>query len=170
MLYKGKFWGMENKFKKKILRFCAKILNFFLLYKIKSYGKRVYIDFPCRLRGKNNISIGDDVSIAAFVHMWGQGGITIGNRVMIGSHSAITSLTHNQEAVNMYISRVSKSVIIKDDVWIGAHVVIMPGIIIGEGAIIGAGSVVTTDIPPKGIAMGVPAKVVRSRNQKTTVS
>lgn len=52
---------------------------------------------------------------------------------------------------------------IGSDVWIGEDVKIMPGITIGNGAIIGAGSIVTKDIPPYSIAVGVPAKVIRKR-------
>lgn len=49
------------------------------------------------------------------------------------------------------------------DVWIGARATILDGVRIGDGAIIGAGAVVTKDVPPYGVACGVPAKVVRQR-------
>ena len=48
--------------------------------------------------------------------------------------------------------------------WIGGRVIILPGVTIGHGSIIGAGAVVTRDIPPYSVAVGVPAKVVRNRN------
>ena len=160
---------MKDGLKKDLLWFCVEIVNFFLLHGLKKYGKRVYIDFPCRLRGKNNIEIGDGVSIGAFSHLWGQGGIKIGNGVMIASHTAITSLTHNAEVEDMFSNVISKPVTIEDDVWIGAHSVIMPGITIGRGAVIGAGSVVTEDIPSMAIAMGAPAKTIRFRHIKASV-
>jgi len=56
-----------------------------------------------------------------------------------------------------------QKVIIKNDVWIGANSVIMPGITIGNGAIIGAGAVVTKDIPDYAIVVGVPAKIIKYR-------
>lgn len=56
-----------------------------------------------------------------------------------------------------------QKVIIKNDVWIGANSVIMPGISIGNGAIIGAGAVVTKDVPDYAIVVGVPAKVIKYR-------
>jgi len=56
-----------------------------------------------------------------------------------------------------------KKVIIKNDVWIGANSVIMPGITIGNGAIIGASSVVTKDVPDYAIVAGVPAKILKYR-------
>jgi maltose O-acetyltransferase len=52
---------------------------------------------------------------------------------------------------------------IENDVWIGARVIILPGIKINSGSIIGAGSVVTGDIPPFSIAAGNPAKIIRKR-------
>lgn len=56
-----------------------------------------------------------------------------------------------------------RKVFIGNDVWIGANSVIMPGVTIGDGAVIGAGAVVTKDVPPYAIVVGVPAKVVKYR-------
>ncbi len=56
-----------------------------------------------------------------------------------------------------------KKVVIGNDVWIGANSVIMPGVTIGDGAVVGAGAVVTKDVPPYAIVVGVPAKVVKYR-------
>ena len=56
-----------------------------------------------------------------------------------------------------------KTVIIGNDVWIGLNAVIMDGVTIGDGAVIGSGAIVTKDIPPYGIAVGVPAKVIKYR-------
>jgi maltose O-acetyltransferase len=55
----------------------------------------------------------------------------------------------------------SDPVIIEDYVWIGSKVVILPGVRIGRGAVIGAGSIVTKDIPPRCVAAGNPARVLR---------
>jgi maltose O-acetyltransferase len=52
-------------------------------------------------------------------------------------------------------------IVIEDDVWIGAHVTILPGLRIGRGAIIGAGAVVNRDVAPYTIVAGVPARVLR---------
>jgi acetyltransferase-like isoleucine patch superfamily enzyme len=62
--------------------------------------------------------------------------------------------------------------VIEDDVWLGAGVTVVDGVTIGKGSIIGAGAVVTSDIPPYSIAVGIPAKPVRDRrdlddNQQT---
>lgn len=55
-------------------------------------------------------------------------------------------------------------VTISDDVWIGANVIILPGVHIGTGSVIGAGSIVTKNIPPSVVAVGNPAKVIKKRN------
>lgn len=138
--------------------------NNLLLTQFKQCGKRVLLRQPVVMESIENISLGDDVSIAQFVHCWGQGGITIGNRVMIGSHSAISSATHDYEAENMYNSLVLAPVQIGDDVWIGAHSMIMPGVRIGNGAVIGAGSIVTKDVPDRAIVLGTPAQLFKMRN------
>ena len=55
-------------------------------------------------------------------------------------------------------------VVIEDEVWIGAHVIVSPGVRIKKGAVIGAGSVVTRDVATGAIAVGVPARVMRPRD------
>ena len=57
-------------------------------------------------------------------------------------------------------------VIIEDDVWIGARAIILPGVIIGKGSVIGAGAVVAKSIPPYSVAVGNPARVVKTRTDK----
>lgn len=92
--------------------------------------------------------------------------------IEIGAGVAITSgvmvLCHQRDLSNyrpgmyaMHCPFKEGRVVIKDGAHIGIGAIVMPGVTIGEGAIIGAGSVVTRDIPPYCVAMGVPAKVVR---------
>ena len=153
--------------RRRIFEIAIEIVNFIFFHGLKRYGKRVHIDFPCRFRGKKAISLGDDVSIAAFVHIWGHGGVTIGNRVMIGTHTSITSLTHDLNSEDMYFTpNIEKPVTIRDDVWIGSNAVIMPGVTVGKGAVVGAGSVVTNNVPPYAVVAGVPAKLLHYRNVK----
>lgn len=56
----------------------------------------------------------------------------------------------------------SRPVIIEDNVWLGARVIVLPGVTIGEGSAVAAGSVVTRDIPARSLAAGIPAKVIRT--------
>jgi len=82
---------------------------------------------------------------------------------MIGSHAAISSVTHNYESTAMSDTVVLKPVVIGADVWVGSHAVIMPGLTIGSGAVIGSGCVVTHDVAPGAIVMGVPGREVGRR-------
>jgi maltose O-acetyltransferase len=128
-----------------------------------SCGRNVRIYYPVAIEAPGAVHVGDDVSIAAFVHIWGAGGVTIGNRVMIAAHSAITSLTHDYEASVMSQTLVAKSVSIEDDVWIGSNAVVLPGVTIGRGAVVGAGAVVINDVEPCTIVVGAPARPVGTR-------
>ena len=60
-------------------------------------------------------------------------------------------------------------VVIGPDVWIGHNAIVMPGVTIGAGAAIGSGAVVTKDVPPFAIVVGVPAKVLRLRADERTI-
>lgn len=63
----------------------------------------------------------------------------------------------------------TRPVVIGDDCWIGAGVIILAGVTVGSGCSIGAGSVVKADIPPFSVAVGVPARVIRSAQRDSTV-
>lgn len=142
----------------------SKLVIIFTRHRFKYFGKRSLITLPSIFRNKESISIGNDTGIGAFVHVWGGGGVTIGDRVLIASHVVITSATHDYNDDCMRFAPViTKPIFIEDDVWIGAHSVIMPGVTIGKGAVIGAGSVVTKSIPEMAIAVGSPAKVLKYR-------
>lgn len=93
--------------------------------------------------------------------------------IEIGKGVAITSgvmiLCHQRDLTNyrpgmyaMHCPFKEGRVVIKDGAHIGIGAIIMPGVTVGEGAIIGAGSVVTHDIPPYCVAVGSPAKVIRT--------
>lgn len=128
-----------------------------------SCGDNVSMQMPIRIESAEKVKIGSRVSIAAFVHIWGGGGVEIGDDTLIASHVAITSLTHDTAAALFAQSLISKPVIIGCNVWIGTHASILPGVKIGNGAIIGAGAVVTKDVSENMIVVGVPARAMRNR-------
>jgi acetyltransferase-like isoleucine patch superfamily enzyme len=96
--------------------------------------------------------------------------IKIGRHVMIAPHCGFFSYQHKTDDLSQPMCLqdfVTKGdILIADDVWLGTGAKVMDGVHIGQGAVIGAGAVVTHNIPPYSIAMGVPARVVCSRREK----
>ena len=107
-----------------------------------------------------NIKIGKRVFINAGCQFQDQGGIEIGDDVLIGPQTIIATLNHDPDPEKRG-GMFAKSVKIGNKVWLGARVTICPGVTIGEGAIVGAGAVVTKDVPPRTVVAGVPAKVIK---------
>lgn len=129
-------------------------------------GKRVVYYSGVWISTGKNLCIGNDVDVAKGVYITTKGGVTIGDRVLIGYRTQIISANHViPDKPNRIIDAGHdyKPVVIDDDVWIGANCVICPGVHIGEGAIVGAGSVVTHDIEAFSVFGGVPAKIIRNR-------
>lgn len=114
------------------------------------------------------VSIGARVSIAEFVHIWGGGGVTIGDDTLIASHVVITSQTHNADAEVFRETQVASPVSIGSNCWIGSGAIILPGVSIGDGCIVAAGAVVRESLPALSVAAGVPARVVRTRDKSRT--
>jgi acetyltransferase-like isoleucine patch superfamily enzyme len=112
------------------------------------------------------IRIGNNSAIGAYSFFGGQGGILIGNDVIMGPQVMIFSENHNYRAKEIIIRKQGESrkgVAIGDNCWIGAGVIILDGVSIGSGSVIGAGSVITKSISQNSIAIGSPAKVVAFR-------
>jgi acetyltransferase-like isoleucine patch superfamily enzyme len=91
--------------------------------------------------------------------------LRVGDGVLIAPGCFITDHNHRHSASMTIASQgcVSKPVRIEDDVWLGAHAVVLPGITIGRGAIVAAGAVVTEDVEPMSVVAGVPARLVSVR-------
>lgn len=104
-----------------------------------------------------NAAIGDNTKIMDHTNITGN--IKIGSRVFISTLVATTN-DNNFGKLN-YDNSIIKGPVIGDDVSIGAGANILPAINIGNGAVVGAGAVVTKDVPPKKLVMGIPARVVR---------
>jgi galactoside O-acetyltransferase len=88
--------------------------------------------------------------------------VSIAPNVVLVTHSAPNNSTFLQHVpyVAEQLTRHAK-ITISDEVWLGAGVIILPGVTIGRGAIVGAGAVVLDDIPPMTVVAGVPARVIR---------
>lgn len=113
-----------------------------------------------------NIVFGKDVFVNINSYFMDGAKITIGDHVFIGPSCGFYTASHPLD----YVRRdqgLEKAlpITIKNHVWIGANVSIMPGVTIGNGCVIGAGSVVTKDIEDHSVAVGVPAKVIKKIEQ-----
>lgn len=123
--------------------------------------------FSC---ASGNIKVGNEISIGPYCYIRAsRSSIVIGSYITIGSHTTIISGNPDYERLDIPMMKQlgsAKGIIIEDDVWIGVGVQIIDGVRIGRGSVIGAGAVVIDDIPPYGIAIGVPAKVIKMRDGK----
>lgn len=112
------------------------------------------------------ITIGNNCFLGEFNVIRGQGGVTIGNNVYTGPMVKIVAVNHVYDNPDIPIREqgiTAQGIVIEDDVWLGAGVTVVDGVTIGHSSIIGAGAVVTGDIPPYSIAVGIPAKSVKDR-------
>lgn len=110
------------------------------------------------------ISIGDNVYIGHFVHIAAVDCVTINDNVLIADKVYISDHNHRygpNENVRYSGTESKGPVTIGKGAWIGEGVCILPGVKIGDGAVIGANAVVTKSIPPRCVAAGVPARIIR---------
>ncbi len=121
------------------------------------------------IAGNCHIEIGELTSLGPYTCIAGSGDIKIGKGCLISSHVGIYSNNHNFADPTRYICAqgiTSEGIVIEDDCWLGTGVKVLDGVTIGRGSVIGAGAVVTKDIPPYSVAVGVPAKVMAHRDEK----
>lgn len=104
-------------------------------------GKRVFINSGCRFQDQGGISVGDDC--------------------LIGHNVVLATLNHDIDPAHRG-DLAPAPIRIDRNVWLGANVTVLPGVTIGENVVVGAGSVVTKDIPVNSIAVGSPARIVRT--------
>lgn len=142
---------------------------------LKKLGKGFRSRSGVMILGPELIEIGNDVHFNNDCWINGGGGITIGNNVIFGPRVIVHSSNHNFNRLDipiMYQGHQHKPVIIKDNIWIGAGVIILPGVIVNNGAVLAAGAVVTKEVPENAIVAGVPAKIIgyRSNTQNHLVT
>lgn len=105
------------------------------------------------IQHKENLKLEKNTDIGAFTYINAKFGVTIEEKVQIGSHCSIYSLST--------IDNKKGKVILKKGCKIGSHSIIMPGVTIGKNSIVGAFSFVNKNIPTNSLAYGIPVKVIR---------
>jgi maltose O-acetyltransferase len=121
-------------------------------------ARNVYIAFP------NRLEIGRDVFLGygAWIHAGGY--VTIEDEVQLGPYAVIIAGNHSLSNGSYRFGSSDRAPIhLKKGCWVGAHVTITRGVTVGDGSVVAANAVVTQDIPPFTIAVGIPAMVVKQR-------
>jgi acetyltransferase-like isoleucine patch superfamily enzyme len=107
-----------------------------------------------------NIRLGDHVMVNDGCNFYSEVGIDIGADTMIGDMVTIYDTSCHE--LSPQIPAVARRVRLGRNVWVGARAIILPGVTIGDHAVIGAGAVVTKDVPTKSVAVGNPARVIKT--------
>jgi acetyltransferase-like isoleucine patch superfamily enzyme len=113
---------------------------------------------------QSGIWIGDNCFIGEFTIVRGQGGVHIGNSVLIAPGAKLLAVNHlfgdvTQPVMAQGIQ--ARGIIVEDGAWIGGGAVVLDGVRVGQGAVVGAGAVVTREVPPFSVVVGSPARVVK---------
>jgi len=159
-------------------------------HKIKKSGNRILIGIGVEITGCKNIELGNDISIMKYSSIYAHnatlkigdnfsmnsnscigaadgGEIVIGNNVLIAQNVVLRASDHEFKDVLIPIQEQGHTggiIVIGDDCWIGANVVITRNVTIGSHSIVAAGAVVTKDVEPFSIVAGVPARLIRKRS------
>jgi acetyltransferase-like isoleucine patch superfamily enzyme len=120
------------------------------------------------LRNAERIVIGSGTKVGERAYLWAGdtgGRITIGNDCKFGPEVFVTASDYGVQPDQAIFEqpRSERDIVIGNGVWLGARVFVGAGVTIGDGCVVSAGSVVTKDLPPNSIAVGIPARVVRRR-------
>lgn len=131
-------------------------------------GDSVIISRNCVIQGKTAaVTIKDKTDIGCNTILTSGAGIFIGCSVLIAANCYIGGgryMTNRLDVPMMEQGVYTKGPVeIGDDVWLGAGAIVLDGVKIGKGCIVGAGSVVTKDLPDYAIAVGVPARIIKNR-------
>jgi len=119
-------------------------------------------DFSTINNGVGDVTIGERTRIGMSNVLIGP--VQIGNDVMLAQNIVLSGLNHGYEDVTVvpHHQKVTTApIIVEDEVWIGANVVIVAGVTIGKHSVIAAGSIVTKSIPPYSVAVGNPCRVIK---------
>ncbi|MCT7943834.1 acyltransferase [Shewanella septentrionalis] len=145
----------------------CRLRGLFFKHWSKSFGKGSVVLKGVEVSNPKNLSVGEQSGLGLNAYLSCVDEVTIGDRVLMGPDVMIFTADHNWCNVDKtYFNKgmTRAAVIIEDDVWIGARVIILKGVTIGKGATIAAGSVVTKNVQSMAIVGGVPAKFIKSKS------
>ena len=148
------FNNTPRKNEKKRRRILHKLLG--------GHGERFFFEGPVWF-DFGHVHVGEDFFCNHGCVFLDSGKITFGHHTFIGPQCGFYTVNHPIDAAtrNQYVES-AKPITVGDSVWFGGGVRVLPGVTIGDNVVIGAGSVVVHDIPSNSVAVGNPAKVVKS--------
>ncbi len=174
---KRNYWNFRHEFKRMVLWWIgafpvgpgewlrARTLGLFLA----GFGEHNTIQHGFRVFTPECVHIGSNCVFAQGVFITGGGGVKIGDWVGLGPDVKIWSVNHRFEDPDTpFLQQGSgkKPVVIEDDVWLAANVMVLPGVTVGKGAVVSACSVVSRDVPAYSIVAGNPARVIGWRRSQ----
>lgn len=126
-------------------------------------GDNCYIELPLHANwGGAHLHLGNNVYANFNLTLVDDGHIYVGDKVMFGPNVTIATANHPIDpSLRERALQYNRDVHIGNNVWVGAGVIIVPGVTIGDNSVIGAGSIVTKDIPENVVAVGNPCRVLR---------
>jgi acetyltransferase-like isoleucine patch superfamily enzyme len=133
----------------------------YLRFQKVKYGKILWVGRDLRLVHRGNLVVGERCALGDYVRIANHAPIIIGDDFIGATGLHLDSGTHDPITLQPQILPIS----IGDRVWCGINVTILAGVTIGDDVVLGAGSLVCKNIPPNSIAVGVPAKVIKSVNR-----
>lgn len=153
------FWGLLE-----ILPNILRTVLFRLFF--GRFGSGSWIDYGCFVRYPWRAFIGRNCAVNRGCEFFPsartlEGSITLDDNVVLGPGVRIFAAGHDHR--HLHLPDLSAPVRICSYAWIGGGSTILPGVTVGYGAVIGAGSVVASDVPPMTVAVGTPARVVKTR-------
>lgn len=166
-----------------------KVRAFLLRRQLAACGANLNVGIGVRMAGFENIEVGRDVTIGNYATLTANGGririgdnvhinrsnlinavpngdVLIGSDILFAPNVLLNASTHNYTSTEIPVIRQGTrgaDIVLEDDIWFGANVVVLPGVRIHAHSILAAGAVVTKDVPPYVVVGGVPARIIKRR-------
>ena len=134
-------------------------------------GDGVFIGRNTIFNCKNgDIILDDNVNMGFNCQIFSASSVKLGKNALIAAYSYLIGGTHTFKSLDkspLEQERESRGIVLKENIWLGSNVQIMDGVTIGRDCIIGTSAVVNESIPDYSIAVGIPAKVIKKRNEES---
>ena len=133
---------------------------------LANMGENCYIEPPLHANWGCHTHLGNNVYANFNLTLVDDTDIYIGDSVMLGPNVVLATAGHPVDPeLRRLVYQFNQPIHIGNNVWLGAGVIVLPGVTIGDNSVVGAGSVVTKDIPANVVAVGNPCRILREINE-----